>query len=205
MFRISDTETLADIKPRIQRTLGVSDEEFAKWKFSINFSLRPPDYLEDADNIAAKIRNAPNLYNSNHDQQYLGLEHTDAHPHRHRHHTSRYHNLIFLQVQVIFLHQCLACPCHETFVYEMDMVSGVMSMQVDSLREAREDIQLIGCSLLALTASLQIELLSDADSSFCKSCMRLRLDVQCCRLHVQYNGPGFEMLICVVCGVALYC
>ena len=89
LFRISDAEALADIKPRIQRTLGIADEEFAKWKFSINFSLRPPEYLADEDNIAAKFSKASNNYNSGHDHTYLGLEHTDAHPHRHRHHNNR--------------------------------------------------------------------------------------------------------------------
>ena len=90
LFRISDAETLADIKPRIQSTLGIADQEFAKWKFAINCSLRPPDYLADEDNIAAKFTKTSSSVNLGHDHQYLGLEHVDAHPHRHRHHNNRY-------------------------------------------------------------------------------------------------------------------
>ena len=40
-MRISDGETLSEFKPRVQALLGVSDDEFARWKFCFNTSLRP--------------------------------------------------------------------------------------------------------------------------------------------------------------------
>lgn len=89
LFRVSDTETLADIRPRIQKKLGIADEEFAKWKFAVICSLRPPDYLQDDDVIASKFLRSGNQYNAAPDSMYLGLEHIDTLPHRHRHHTNR--------------------------------------------------------------------------------------------------------------------
>lgn len=90
LFRVTDSDTLADVKPRIQKLLGITDQDFAKWKFAINQSLRPPDYLTDEDNIATRFTKPTNHYMSGTDHQFLGLEHVDAHPHRHRHHTNRY-------------------------------------------------------------------------------------------------------------------
>ena len=90
LFRVSDTETLADIRPRIQSKLGVADEEFAKWKFAVFCNLRPPEYLQDDDVVASKFIRSNTNYNAVPDSMYLGLEHTDAMPHRHRHHTNRY-------------------------------------------------------------------------------------------------------------------
>ena len=90
LFRVSDTDTLADMRPRIQSKLGVSDEELAKWKFAVMCNLRPPDYLQDDDVIATKFVRSNNNYNAAPDSLYLGLEHTDTQPHRHRHHTNRY-------------------------------------------------------------------------------------------------------------------
>lgn len=89
LLRITDTDTLADIRPQIQQKLGIADEEFAKWKFAVIANLRPPDYLSDEDNIASKFVKSTNSYSSGQDGMYLGLEHTDAHPHRHRHHNNR--------------------------------------------------------------------------------------------------------------------
>ncbi len=71
LLRVTDTDTLADIRPRIQQKLGIADEEFAKWKF-------------------AAIAKSTSTYSSGQDSMYLGLEHNDAHPHRHRHHNNRY-------------------------------------------------------------------------------------------------------------------
>lgn len=90
LFRVSETETLADIRPQIQRKLGVADEEFAKWKFAVFCNLRPPDYLQDEDVVASKFIRSNTNYNAAPDSMYLGLEHIDAMPHRHRHHTNRY-------------------------------------------------------------------------------------------------------------------
>ncbi|KAA6424444.1 MAG: hypothetical protein FRX49_05656 [Trebouxia sp. A1-2] len=89
LLRVTDTDTLADIRPRIQQKLGIADEEFAKWKFAAIASLRPPDYLNDDDSIASKFVKSTSTYSSGQDSIYLGLEHTDAHPHRHRHHNNR--------------------------------------------------------------------------------------------------------------------
>lgn len=89
LFRVSETETLADVQPRIQRKLGVADKEFAKWKFAVMCNLRPPDYIQDDDVIASKFLRSNNNYNAAPDSLYLGLEHIDTQPHRHRHHTNR--------------------------------------------------------------------------------------------------------------------
>lgn len=89
LFRISETETLADVRPRIQQKLGIADADFVKWKFAVCFNLRPPEYLNDDDVLAARFVRSNNAYNPNQDSTYLGLEHTDMHPHRHRHHNNR--------------------------------------------------------------------------------------------------------------------
>ena len=89
LFRVSDSETLAELRPRLQSKLGVPDEEFAKWKFAVFCNLRPPDYLQDDDVVASKFVKSNTSYNSPPDSMYLGLEHIDTLPHRHRHHTNR--------------------------------------------------------------------------------------------------------------------
>ena len=48
-------ETLEEVATRIQAKLGVSDEEFAKWKFAYVVSLRPPEYLQPGDVVASKV------------------------------------------------------------------------------------------------------------------------------------------------------
>ena len=90
LLRVSEADTLADIRPRIQHMLGIADEEFAKWKFAAFFNFRPPDYLKDEDRVVAKLGKTSNMYSSGQESMYLGLEHTDAHPHRNRHHNNRY-------------------------------------------------------------------------------------------------------------------
>jgi hypothetical protein len=54
LVQVSDTETVGQIKPRIQARLGISDDEFAKWKFA-QCSMSRPEYLEDADVIGDRF------------------------------------------------------------------------------------------------------------------------------------------------------
>ena len=100
--RIADHETLADVKPRIRARLrgasgasggsggsgtggngkrkdtsGVSDKEWASWKFALCFgSNRAPEYLEDGDVISARLpAKQARGCNQGNDTCFLGLEH----------------------------------------------------------------------------------------------------------------------------------
>ncbi|KAK8662108.1 hypothetical protein V6N13_091696 [Hibiscus sabdariffa] len=75
---IHETETLAEVKVRIQKRLRVPDEEFAKWKFAF-ISLAHPDYLQDSDVVATRFQGR-GVYGAW--EQYLGLEHSDNAPKR---------------------------------------------------------------------------------------------------------------------------
>ncbi|KAL4385931.1 hypothetical protein GQ457_09G027490 [Hibiscus cannabinus] len=75
---IHETETLAEVKVRIQKRLQVPDEEFAKWKFAF-LSLARPDYLQDSDVVATRFQRR-DVYGAW--EQYLGLEHSDNAPKR---------------------------------------------------------------------------------------------------------------------------
>lgn len=77
LLKIRDDEQMTEIKRRIQAKLGVSEEDFAKWKFAYVASSRP-ELLEDADILAARFnRRDYGAY-----ENYLGLEHEDKHPKR---------------------------------------------------------------------------------------------------------------------------
>jgi hypothetical protein len=54
LLKVQEDETLADIRPRLRAKLptGVSDEDFAKYKFNIVIHLRPPHALGDEDVIS---------------------------------------------------------------------------------------------------------------------------------------------------------
>ncbi|GKB57239.1 ubiquitin carboxyl-terminal hydrolase 12-like protein isoform X2 [Tanacetum coccineum] len=75
---IHEDETLAEVKGRIQKKLGVPDEEFAKWKFAF-LSLGRPEYLEDTDVVSHRFQRR-DVYGAW--EQYLGLEHSDTTPKR---------------------------------------------------------------------------------------------------------------------------
>ncbi|KAE8711065.1 Ubiquitin carboxyl-terminal hydrolase 12 [Hibiscus syriacus] len=72
LMMIRGSETLAEVKVRIQRKLQVPDEEFAKWKFAF-ISLSHPLYLEDSDIVASGFWDpaADGLWD-----QCLGLDHS---------------------------------------------------------------------------------------------------------------------------------
>ncbi|KAK9823704.1 hypothetical protein WJX72_004794 [[Myrmecia] bisecta] len=89
LLRIDEAETLADVRPRIQAKLGVSDEEIAKWKFAHVCTMRPPEYLADEDVLAQRWPQSSGHYPSGNDCPYLGLEHADAHPRRNYHQHNR--------------------------------------------------------------------------------------------------------------------
>ncbi|XP_054790851.1 ubiquitin C-terminal hydrolase 13-like isoform X2 [Prosopis cineraria] len=76
LLMISEGETLAEVKLRIQKKLRVPDEEFSKWKFAFFFFSRGrPEYLQDSDIISIQFQKR-DIY-GDWEQQYLGLEHTD--------------------------------------------------------------------------------------------------------------------------------
>ncbi|MCD9646611.1 ubiquitin carboxyl-terminal hydrolase 13 [Datura stramonium] len=84
---IHESETLADVKMRIQKKLQVPDEEFSKWKFAF-LSLGRPEYLEDLDILSSRFqrRDVCGAW-----EQYLGLEHAGGAPKRtHAAHQNRH-------------------------------------------------------------------------------------------------------------------
>ncbi|XP_020082060.1 ubiquitin carboxyl-terminal hydrolase 12-like isoform X1 [Ananas comosus] len=78
LFVIHESETLAEVKVRIQKKLHVPDEDFSKWKFAF-ISMNRPDYLEDSDVVSTRFQKR-DVYGAW--EQYLGLEHSDATPKR---------------------------------------------------------------------------------------------------------------------------
>ncbi|XP_020097199.1 ubiquitin carboxyl-terminal hydrolase 12-like isoform X2 [Ananas comosus] len=78
LFVIHESETLAEVKVRIQKKLHVPDEDFSKWKFAF-ISMNRPDYLEDSDIVSTRFQKR-DVYGAW--EQYLGLEHSDATPKR---------------------------------------------------------------------------------------------------------------------------
>ncbi|XP_020095661.1 ubiquitin carboxyl-terminal hydrolase 12-like isoform X3 [Ananas comosus] len=74
---IHESETLSEVKVRIQKKLQIPDEEFSKWKFAY-VSLGRPDYLQDSDVVSARFQRS--IYGAW--EQYLGMEHADTTPKR---------------------------------------------------------------------------------------------------------------------------
>lgn len=75
---VHESETLAEVKERVQTKLEVPAEEFAKWKFAF-VSLGRPEYLQDTDVVASRFQKRDSYGAWEH---YLGLEHTDTAPRR---------------------------------------------------------------------------------------------------------------------------
>ncbi|XP_038697160.1 ubiquitin carboxyl-terminal hydrolase 12 isoform X1 [Tripterygium wilfordii] len=75
---IHETETLADVKLRIQQKLQIADEEFSKWRFAF-MALGRPEYLQDSDVVFTRFQRK-DVYGAW--EQYLGLEHSDNAPKR---------------------------------------------------------------------------------------------------------------------------
>jgi len=78
-LKVRDDETLAEVKVRLQTKLQVTDEEFAKWKFSF-YAVGRSEYLQDTDIVLSKFGNRRDNYGAW--EQYLGLEHIDKAPKR---------------------------------------------------------------------------------------------------------------------------
>eukprot|EP00894_Picocystis_sp_ML_P002631 jgi/Pico_ML_1/53148/g3750.t2 len=74
---LHETETLEDVKPKIQARLKVKDPQFAKWKFAA-VSTSKVEELEDEDIVLARMpeESVGQL------DCYLGLEHDDKLPRR---------------------------------------------------------------------------------------------------------------------------
>ncbi|KAH0664377.1 hypothetical protein KY284_029308 [Solanum tuberosum] len=91
---IREKETLAELKPRIQKKLQVPDEDFAKWKFAI-VTFDWPEYLEDLDILLSRFQQRGNVSRAR--EQYLGLEHSDgAFKRTHATHQNRHWRLILV-------------------------------------------------------------------------------------------------------------
>ncbi|KAI8006041.1 Ubiquitin carboxyl-terminal hydrolase 12 [Camellia lanceoleosa] len=75
---IHESETLAEVKVRIQKKLQVPEEEFSKWNFAF-LSLGRPEYLQDSDVVSSRFQRR-DVYGAW--EQYLGLEHSDNTPKR---------------------------------------------------------------------------------------------------------------------------
>lgn len=66
----------------MQTKLGVSQEEFVKWKFAFMTNLRQPDYLEDEDVVALRFARQSATHGVSTETSYLGMEHADTGPKR---------------------------------------------------------------------------------------------------------------------------
>ncbi|THG22138.1 hypothetical protein TEA_020854 [Camellia sinensis var. sinensis] len=75
---IHESETLAEVKVRIQKKLQIPEEEFSKWNFAF-LSLGRPEYLQDSDVVSSRFQRR-DVYGAW--EQYLGLEHSDNTPKR---------------------------------------------------------------------------------------------------------------------------
>lgn len=83
LMRIRDNESVAEIKTRIQAKLGVSGEEFSKWRFAYcPQKSHHPEYLEDHDQPGQRFARTQNNSLATDTNNYLGLQHEDKAPRR---------------------------------------------------------------------------------------------------------------------------
>ena len=73
-----ESETVAEVKERVQAKLGVAADEFAKWKFSLLSAGGKVEALEDGELLATRFSRV--TFGSN--ETHLGLEHEDKAPKR---------------------------------------------------------------------------------------------------------------------------
>jgi len=74
-LRVSQNETLAEVKTRIQNKLQVPQDLFSKWKFAF-CSLGRPEYLEESDIVSSKFAQSRKDWGGQW-EHYLGLDHDD--------------------------------------------------------------------------------------------------------------------------------
>lgn len=75
MLKVGPQERLSSVKQRIQAKLGISDDEFAKWKFGVVRNMRgAADPLEEDDVVASKFVGTGAEGHIGHDN-YLALQH----------------------------------------------------------------------------------------------------------------------------------
>lgn len=91
-MQVGAEETMEQLAGRIQRRLGVADEEFAKWKFCHvkDFSTSAADWLEPSDIVTEKFPKQSSMFGGFGEQSFLGLVHSVTHAKRA---TTRTHNL----------------------------------------------------------------------------------------------------------------
>lgn len=82
-MRVGAQEPLSQLAPRIQRRLGVADEEFAKWRFCLvkGIAASAAEWLQDEDVVAERLSRHGGLLGGT-EQPYLGLNHAVTHPKR---------------------------------------------------------------------------------------------------------------------------
>jgi ubiquitin carboxyl-terminal hydrolase 7 len=73
---VSPTETVKEVKEKIQQRLGVKDEDFKRYKFTILAGVVRNTYLND-DDILAEIAEKESSYKT---ESVLGMEHKDPTP-----------------------------------------------------------------------------------------------------------------------------
>lgn len=77
-------ETMKELSQRIQKRLGIPDEDFAKWKFCHvkGISATAADWLEPGDVVVDKFPRQSSIFGGRGDQSYLGLVHSVTHAKR---------------------------------------------------------------------------------------------------------------------------
>ena len=88
LVMIGAQETLASVRTRIQKQLGVSQEEMTKWKLAV-VSFGRVEYLEEDDIVRSRFRKHDNYGNWD---DYFGLEHPQASGTGRKKHTARAHH-----------------------------------------------------------------------------------------------------------------
>ncbi|KAG1662438.1 hypothetical protein FOA52_004019 [Chlamydomonas sp. UWO 241] len=81
LLRIRDDEPVSEIQARIQAKLGVSDEEWAKWRFAF-LPGRLPEYLEGTDTLGERLRSHSGGLGGSEGTPHLGLGHENKAPGR---------------------------------------------------------------------------------------------------------------------------
>jgi len=74
LLLLGANETTQSVRARLQAKLGLTDEEFAKWKLAV-VSFGRVEYLEEEEIVKQRFRKQDNYGNWD---DYLGLEHAQA-------------------------------------------------------------------------------------------------------------------------------
>lgn len=91
-MRVGAKETMGEFARRIQQRLGVTDEEFAKWRFCYlkGHFASAVDWLDADDVVTEKFPRQSSAFGGGAEQSFLGLVHSVTHVKRT---PARTHNL----------------------------------------------------------------------------------------------------------------